>query len=70
LENAILLPLCLVFLLDCNKSISFLCLYSQNHGQIAQMFENRGVLTPFNSLVLEIVALSKAFAVASTAAMI
>jgi hypothetical protein len=31
---------------------------------------SRGVFTPFNSLVLEIVAVSKAFVVASTAAMI
>jgi hypothetical protein len=34
------------------------------------MERSRGVFTPFNSLVLEIVAVSKALAVASTAAII
>ncbi len=68
LEDSIFLPLLLIFLLDRNEAISFLGLPARS-VRIAPSV-NRGVLTPFNSLVLEIVAVSKAFAAASTAAMI
>jgi hypothetical protein len=71
LEYAILLPLFLVFLLDCYEGISFLCLCRDFVSRlIFRRRGNTGVLAPFNSLVLETVTCSKAFAAASTAAMV
>jgi hypothetical protein len=41
LEYAILLPLCLVFLLDCYETVSFLCLYC---GFVSKYYDRRGVM--------------------------
>lgn len=69
LKDSVFLPFCLVFLLARYEGISFFGLQSSNVRKCCKQ-GSRGVLTPFNSFVLEIVAVSKALAVASTAAMV
>jgi hypothetical protein len=69
LKDTICSPFRLIFLFDCNKAISFLGL-CRNLSVQAQT-ENGGVShTPFNSFVLDTVTDSKAFAAASTAAIL
>jgi len=70
LEYSIFLPFLLVFLLDCYEGVSFFGLQNNNVSRAPKSRRGPVLLTPFNSLVLEIVAVSKAFVVASTAAMI
>jgi hypothetical protein len=71
LEDAVFLPLCLVFLFNCYEGVSLLCLRWPVVSSCKFIVEGSGgLLAPFNSLVLETVTVSKAFVVASTAAMI
>ncbi len=69
LEDAIFLPLLLVFLLDRYKAVSFFGLSSRFIRDMSKMRSWR-VLTPFNSFVFETVTVSNAFTAESTLAMI